>query len=342
MKKILAIIISLFILTLLFSGCGSLPAADPAAVAENTEGSETAPVEQTVDAPEEAAEKYEPVTIRIGGLKGPTSIGMVKLLEDAENGLTLNNYEFTMAAAADVPANLASILYNRSEGGVKMAAVNTLGVIYIVEKGGETVNSIQDLKGRTIYATGKGTTPEYALTYLLAQNGLDIDRDVTMEWKSEPTEVVALMTNMDSAVAMLPQPFVTVAGTKLEGLRTALDLTAEWNRLDNGSAFITAGFVVRSAFADENPEAMKVFLEEYSASADYVNANPAEAAALVEKLDIVKAPVAEKAIPYCNIVCIPGDGMKTILSGYLQVLFDLNPASVGGAMPGDDFYWTGS
>ncbi|MCR4607391.1 MAG: ABC transporter substrate-binding protein [Oscillospiraceae bacterium] len=357
MKKILAIIISLFILTLLFSGCSSLQAADPAAAAENTEGSETAPVEHTVDAPEEAAEKYEPVTIRIGGLKGPTSIGMVKLLEDAENGLTLNNYEFTMAAAADeltpkllkgeldvlaVPANLASILYNRSEGGVKMAAVNTLGVIYIVEKGGETVNSIQDLKGMTIYATGKGTTPEYALTYLLAQNGLDIERDVTMEWKSEPTEVVALMTNMDSAVAMLPQPFVTVAGTKLEGLRTALDLTAEWNGLENGSAFITAGLVVRSAFADENPEAMKVFLDEYSASAEYVNANPAEAAAMVEKLDIVKAAIAEKAIPYCNIVCIPGDEMKTMLSGYLQVLFDLNPASVGGALPGDDFYWTGS
>ncbi len=357
MKKILALIFAVLMLSALLGACGSAPAAAPAA--EKTE--EAAPAEETpAEAPAEepVEEQAEPVTIRIGALKGATTIGMVKLIDDIDKGLTANSYEFTMAAAADeltpkllkgeldvlaLPVNAAANLYNKSNGGVKIAAINTLGVIYIVEKGGETVSSISDLAGKTIYATGKGNTPEFAIRYLLSQYGLDMDKDVTMEWKSEPTEVVATMATMDSAVAMLPQPFVTVAGMQLEGLRTALDLTEEWNRLDNGSTFITAGLVVRSAFADENPGAMKAFLEEYAASTEFVNTNTSEAAAIVESLGIIaKAAIAEKAIPYCNIVCITGDEMKSILPGYLQVLYDLKPESVGGAMPGDDFYWMGS
>ena len=355
MKKIVAILISILILASLLGGCGSQPAVQPVAQTEETavEAVSSEPAEAPEEVPEE--EPAEPVTIRIGALKGATTIGMVKLIDDIDKGLTANDYEFTMAAAADeltpkllkgeldvlaLPVNAAANLYNKSNGGVKIAAINTLGVIYIVEKGGETVNSIADLKGKTIYATGKGNTPEFALRYLLSQYGLDMDNDVTMEWKSEPTEVVATMATMESAVAMLPQPFVTVAGMQLEGLRTALDLTEEWNRLDNGSTFITAGLVVRSEFADKKPEALKNFLEEYAASTDYVNANPADAAVIVESLGIVgKAAIAEKAIPYCNIVCITGDEMKDILPGYLQVLYDLKPESVGGAMPGDDFYW---
>ena len=299
------------------------------------------------------ADETEKVTIRLGGLKGPTSMGLVKLLDDAENGLTGNAYEFTLAAAADeltpgllkgeldilaVPANLGAILYKNSEGKVQMAAVNTLGVIYIVEKGGETVQSLADLKGRTIYATGKGTTPEYALTYLLSQQGLDISTDVNVEWKSEPTEVVAQMATEETAVAMLPQPFVTVAAGQLENLRIAIDLTKEWQDLDNGSQFVTAGLIVRKQFAEEQPEALAVFLKEYAASTKFVNEQPAEAAKLIEKLGIVKAAVAEKAIPYCNIVCITGEEMKQMVNGYLGVLFAQNPKAVGGEMPGDDFY----
>ena len=363
MKKRFSMILSVLLILALLAACGTAaaPAETPAEAPEETPAAAPAetPAEETaeVELPEETVEEpAEPVTIRLGGLKGPTSIGLVKLLEDAKNGETVNNYEFTMAAAADeltpkllkgeldvlaVPANLASILYNRSEGGVKMIAVNTLGVIYIVEKGSEEIHSLEDLRGKTIYATGKGTTPEYALTYLLSQSGLDIEKDVTMEWKSEPTEVVATISTMDTAVAMLPQPFVTVAGTKVDGLRTALDLTQEWESLDNGSSFITAGLVVRADFAEENPEALRVFLEEYKASTDYVNANTADAAVLVEQYDIVNAKIADIAIPYCNIVCIPGEAMQTMLSGYLQVLFDQNPASVGGALPEEDFYWLG-
>ena len=299
------------------------------------------------------ANAEEKAAIRLGGLKGPTSMGMVKLLDDAENGLTKNSYEFTMAGSADeltpkilkgeldilaVPANLGAILSKNSGGAVQMLAVNTLGVIYIVEKGGETVQTIEDLRGKTVYATGKGSTPEYALTYLLSQHGLDVSTDVTVEWKSEPTEVVAQMATEEASVAMLPQPFVTVAAGQLENLRIALDLTKEWEALDNGSQFVTAGLIIRKEFAEANPDAVKTFLEEYAASTTYANEAPAEAAQLIEKYGIVKAAVAEKAIPYCNIVCIAGEDMKQMVSGYFEVLFAQNPKAVGGELPGDDFY----
>lgn len=291
-------------------------------------------------------------TVRLGGLKGPTSMGMVKLLDDAENGLTENNYEFTLAGSADeltpkllkgeldmiaAPVNLGAILYNNTNGAVRALAVNTLGVIYIVEKGGEEVQSLSDLKGCTIYATGKGSTPEYALNYLLMQSGLDPEKDLTVEWKSEPTEVVALMAAQDHAIAMMPQPYVTVASNQLEDLRIAIDLTKVWNDLENGSRFITATFIVRTQFAQEHPEAVEAFLKEYAASAEYVNENIHEAAQLIEKYDIVKAAIAEKAIPYCNIVSITGEEMATALNGYLQILYDQDPAAVGGSLPAEDF-----
>ncbi len=320
MKKYMSILLVLLMLAVLFPGCTTA--------------------------------ETEPVTIRLGSLKGPTTMGMVKLLSDAEAGLTANKYESTIAAAADeltpkllkgeldvlaLPVNAGSVLYNKSNGGVTMLAVNTLGVLYILEKGGETVKSVADLKGKTIYATGKGNTPEYALAYLLRENGLDIAADVNMEWKSEATEVVAQLATVDSAVALLPQPFVTVAQTKVEGLRVAIDLTEAW--AEKGSTLITGGLIIRTAFLNEHPEAVKTFLEEYAASTRYVNENVEEAAALVEQYIGVPAGVAKKAIPACHIVCLTGEEMKTAAEGYLSVLFELNDKAVGGALPGDDFYY---
>ena len=287
--------------------------------------------------------------VRVAALKGPTAMGLVQLFDTHAE-----DYDVLIAGAADevtpkliqgqldiaaVPVNLGSVLYNRTEGQVQLIAINTLGVLYVVEKGGESVNSLEDLKGRTIYATGKGSTPEYALTYLLAQHGIDIASDVTMEWKSEPTEVVALMAQSENAVAMLPQPYVTVAGAQVEGLRVALNLTEEWDKLDNGSRLITAGIIVRKAFAQEHPDKVAAFLEQFAQSAAYANENVAETAALVEKYIGVKAPIAQKALPACNIVCIAGEDAAAILPGYLQTLYELNPAAVGGALPGADFYW---
>lgn len=335
MKKLLSLLLVFCLVAALCAGCGSTPAEEP-------------------DAGDSTSGVQDDVTIRLGGLKGPTSMGMVKLLADNEEGQTTNQYEFTMAGSADeltpkilqgdldilaVPVNLGAVLYNNSEGAVQLLAVNTLGVIYIVEKGGQTVTDWESLKGQTIYATGKGSTPEYALNYLLEENGLDPTTDVTIEWKSESSEIVAQMAAQDHVIAMMPQPFVTVAQSKFDDLTVALDLTEEWDSLDNGSQLITAGLIVRTEFAQEHPQALAAFLEEYAASTEYVNENVADAAQLVEQYEIVEAAVAEKAIPYCNIVCISGDEMKTSVQGYLQVLFDQMPQSVGGALPGDDFYY---
>ncbi|MBR5534701.1 MAG: ABC transporter substrate-binding protein [Ruminiclostridium sp.] len=306
----------------------------------------------TEEVPEDTA--FEGTTIRIGGLQGPTSMGMVKMLSDSEAGETVNSYEFTMAGSADeltpkllqgeldilaVPVNLGSILYNNSDGAVQMLAANVLGVLYIVEKGGDTVSDWESLKGQTIYATGKGSTPEYALNYLLTQYGLDPATDVTVEWKSEPTEIVAQMAAQDHAVALLPQPFVTVAQGKFPDMKVVMGLSDQWDALDNGSQFITAGLIVRSEFAQENPEAVAAFLEEYAASTQFINENVAEGAQLVGEYGIVDAAVAEKAIPYCNIVCITGNEMVEMTTGYFQTLFDQNPKSMGGQMPGEDFFY---
>ncbi|MBQ4553194.1 MAG: ABC transporter substrate-binding protein [Clostridia bacterium] len=299
------------------------------------------------------AETSKPA-VRLAAMTGPTVMGLVKLLDDAEKGLSANQYDFLLAGAADeispsliqgkldiasIPVNLAAILNNKTNGGLTLLAVNTLGVIYIVEKGGESIQSLSDLKGKTLYATGKGSTPEYNLTYLLKQAGLTLGEDVIVEWKSEPAEVVALMSQQEEAFAMLPQPFVTVAQTKVENLRVALNLTEEWDALQLDSRMITSGIVVRTQFLQENPEAVENFLKEFAASAQYANESVPETAALIGALGIVPAPVAEKALPFCNIVCLTGEEMQTALSSYLQVLYDLNPASVGGALPADSFYY---
>ena len=299
-------------------------------------------------------EEFTPASYSIAALKGPTAMGLVKLMKDSESGETTGNeYTFTLAGSADevtpallkgeldmacVPANLAAVLYNKTEGEIEVLAVNTLGVLYIVENG-ESVHSMADLKGQTIVAAGKGSTPEYALRYLLTENGIDPDNDVTIDWKSEHSECVAALASGQATIALLPQPFVTVAQGKIEGLRMALDLTAEWDKLDNGSGLITGVAVARKAFVEEHPAAVDAFLQAYAGSVDWVNANTAEAAAVIGDLGIVDAAVAEKALPYCNIVCLTGGEMEAKLSGYLQVLFDQNPKAVGGAMPGDDFYY---
>ena len=301
-------------------------------------------------------EEFTPASYSIAALKGPTAMGLVKLMKDSESGETTGNgYTFTLAGSADevtpallkgeldmacVPANLAAVLYNKTEGEIEVLAVNTLGVLYIVENG-ESVQSIADLKGQTIVAAGKGSTPEYALRYLLTENGIDPDNDVTIDWKSEHSECVAALASGQASVALLPQPFVTVAQSKIEGLRMALDLTKEWDALDNGSGLITGVIVARRAVVEENPAAVEKFLEEYEASINYTETNAEDAAKLIAQYEIVpKEPIALKALPGCNIHFIKGEEMKEKASGYLQVLFDADPKSVGGTLPDDAFYYT--
>ena len=341
-KKTLSLTLAL-LLALSLTACGGKQEAP----APQETPAQEAPAQETPAAPVE-----DPITTRIAALKGPTAMGLVKLMSDDPQSADGPLYDFTLAGAADevtpalikgdldmacVPANLASVLYNKTEGEIITLAVNTLGVIYIVENG-NAVNSMADLAGKTIVAAGKGSTPEYALRYLLSENGIDPDKDVTIDWKSEHAECVAALASGAATIALLPQPFVTVAQTKIEGLRMALDLTAEWDDLDNGSGMITGVVVARKSFVEEHPAAVGAFLQDYAASVDWGNSNNADAAQPISQFGIIEAaPVAEKALPYCNIVCITGEEMASKLNGYLQVLFDAQPAAVGGKLPGDDF-----
>lgn len=345
MKKIISLLTALFLLvTPLLASCTDKG---------TDESSSGTPAGTASDASTDESASAEKTTIRIGGLKGPTSIGMVKLMEDDETNSTANDYDFTVAGSADeltpllirgeldmaaIPANLASVLYNRTEGAIQILAVNTLGVLYIVETG-NSVQSLVDLKGKTIYATGKGSTPEYTLLYLLEKAGLDPEKDVTVEFKSEPTEVVALLKAQPEAVAMLPQPYVTAAQAQVEGLRIAVDLNEAWEAAETGSKLLTGTIVVRREFAEANPEAIEAFVTEYRASTEFANENVSEAAQLVEKYGIATAAIAEKAIPYCNITCMEGAEMKAAMQVYLGVLYEKNPDSVGGALPDDAFYY---
>lgn len=296
----------------------------------------------------------EDLEINVASLKGPTSMGLVKIMEDNFNDQEKYNYNFTIAGLVDevttgivsgeydiaaIPANLASVLYNKSEGKVAVVGINTLGVLYIVETG-EQIQTVEDLKGKTIYSTGKGITPEYTLNYLLSSNGIDPQKDVTIEYKSEATEVAAILSESDDAIAMLPQPFVTTVIMNNEKIRIALDIAEEWEKADKSESAVTTGVVVvNKQFLEDNPEAVESFLEEYNDSVSYVNSNIEKAAQLIEKFDIFKAAVAKKAIPECNIVLITGEDMKTKLEGYLEVLYEQNPNSVGGQLPNDDFYY---
>ena len=348
MKKISAILLAVAMTASMLAGCGS-SAADSSSE-EQTQSESQSGAQET---------ESEPVDVNVTALKGPTAMGMVQMMDDADNGkIDSENYQFTIAASIDevtpsisqgetdiaaVPANVSSVLYNKLEGGVQVLAINTLGVLYIVENG-DTVQSVADLRGKTIYAGGKGATPEYALNYILQENGIDPASDVTIEWKSEHSECVAALAQDPSGIAMLPQPFVTTAQAQNPDLRVALDLTEEWDKIqenaENPSALLTGVVIVRTEFAKEHPEAVSDFMERYKSSVEFVNENVDEAAQLVGNYDIVPAEVAKKAIPACNIVCITGDEMQEKLSGYLAVLNEQNPEAIGGQLPDDDFYYT--
>lgn len=301
------------------------------------------------------ADVAEKEDVRIAALKGPTAMGMLKMLHDSDEGNAPDNYEFTLAGSADeilgsiiqgefdiaaLPTNVAATLYNKTEGAVQLAALNTLGVLYVVEIG-DSINSISDLAGKTIYSLGKGSTPEYALNYLLTKNGLNPETDVTVEYKSEAAEVATLMASGEASIALLPQPFVTSLMTQNENVRVALNVTEEWNKVGEGSTLTMGCIVVQKKFAEEHPEALERFMEAYEASVEFTNgADTLETAAqYAEDYDILKKAVAVKAIPECNIVFKAGDEMKTIAGGFLQVMYDADPSSVGGTLPDDAFYY---
>lgn len=307
------------------------------------------------DTRESAASDLDPeLPVRIGSLKGPTTMGLVNLMNDTDNGEADQNYEFTMASQPDeivasiaggdqdialIPANLASVLYHKTDSGISVIDINTLGVLYCVT-GDASVSSIRDFAGRTVLSTGQGATPEYAIEYLLDQNGIT---DCTLEFHSEATEIAALLKEDPRQIAVLPQPFATAACAQNDQLRSAFSLTDEWDKVADGkSRLLTGVTVVRNEFLEEHPAAVDAFLADHAASAAAINDDPTAGGELVAQYGILeKAAIATKAIPSCNIVCITGEDMKTALSGYLDVLAGQNPKSVGGSVPGDDFYYIG-
>ena len=299
---------------------------------------------------DDAADSPDGSMLRVGALKGPTSMGLVSLMDDADN--SANQYEFTMATAADellarmvsgdldialVPANVASVLYNKTGGDVSVIDINTLGVLYIVS-GDTSIQTPDDLAGKTIYMTGKGTTPDYVIQYLLNAQETPV-ADVAFEYKSEAAEVAAVLKENPDAVGLLPQPFATVACAQNEALSMVMDLT-DLLQDGSGSRLVTGVTIVRDEVLSQHEDAVKRFLSEHERSAQAAENEPERVAELVAAAGIIeKAPIAQKALPYCSITYIDGQEMKDALSGYLGVLFDQDPASVGGAMPADDFYY---
>lgn len=336
MKKFLCLLLAALLVVCTFAACSGNAGDDTTAL----------PTESTAPAVKK--------DVNIAVLKGPTGMGAAKLMEMNENNEALNNYNFTVATAPDqitgklvskeldiasIPTNAASALYNKTKGNVTLIAINTLGVLYILEKG-DSVSSVADLKGKTILASGKSSTAEYVLNFILEKNGLKVGTDVTVEYAAEHAEAASQAISGKYDIVMLPEPFVTSTLLQSSDFKVKLNLTEEWKKVAN--AELTMGCVaVRTDFLKENPEAVENFLKDYKTSVDFVNSDVEGAAALIEKYDIAKAAVAKKALPNCNIVLITGEDMKKDASQFLSIIYDFDASAVGGALPEDSFYYIG-
>ena len=337
MKKVRAIVSLLLALTLALSltACGGQANSEP---------------EQP-----ETQEELTAAEINLYVLSGPTGIGAMNLWAASDAGETKNTYHITMPGANDevvaalskgdadiaaVATNLAATLYNKTDGGVTVLAVNTLGVLSLLSNGQE-VNAVSDLKGKTIYAPGQGANPEYILRYVLTGNGLDPDKDVTLQFVGEGSELLTVWQSDPEAIILAPQPVATSILMQNENARTLFDMTEEWDKIAGGDSTLMMGCViVRNEFLQANPGAVELFLQEYAASIEKAQSDVEGTAALCQQYGLIpKAALAQKAIPSCGLTFVTGAEMKTGLSGYLQVMFDANPKSVGGALPGDNFYY---
>lgn len=351
-------------LLIMMSACANTTTPDDTSASmQQTSGTETEAPEvtepdstepETTEPEASSPPSGDKVELKVVGLKGPTSMGLAPLVLSAADGEEMFDIAFSVVGAptdvaplivkgdadlAAVPANLASVLYNKTKGGISVVAVNTLGVLNIVERG-EEVTTLADLKGKTVYASGQGAVPEYVFNMLLEKAGLDPANDLTVVWLAEHTEVVANLAANEGSVALLPQPFVTVAQQQLEDLRLAIDLNTVWEENMGDAGLIMGVLVARNDVIEAHPEAVADFVERYEQSITYVNENPEDASKMIEQLDIFKAAIAQKAIPNCHIHFMTGDPMKTALSGFLNLLYEVDPKSIGGELPADDFYYS--
>lgn len=337
-KKLTALALAL-LFAVSFAGCGN---------SQNSAGGTSS------SSVSSAAVNSAKKTMTVVALKGPTGLSMAKLMNDNENKKTKINYKISLVSSPDeivskvtggkadavaAPTNLAATLYNKTNGKIQMAAVTTLGVLYVLTNG-ENISSIKDLKGKTVYLTGQGATPEYAFDYILEQNGLTVGKDVKTVYESEHAGLAAKMIAGSVKIAVLPEPFVTQVLMKNKNVKRALNVTDEWDKTAGGKSVLSMGcLIVNKKFAQENKDTVNEFLDEYKVSADYANSNVDETAKLSAKYDIMPEAVAKKAIPNCGIVYIDGSEMKTKIPVFLKVLYTANPKSVGGKLPDGNFYY---
>lgn len=367
MKKIAALLLAL-VMVFALAACGA-PADQPAETPSQDVTEPTPTPSGEVPEPTPSAEPSDEPTgepspapaedgVRLAVMSGPTGVGAAKLLNDADKGETVNEYHYTIANdnsevmaglisaeptfdIATVASNVAVNLYNKTDGGVKIIALGTQGVLHILEgSGGTTIQTVTDLAGQTIYSPGQGANPEYILRYLLQTSGLDPDRDVTIVF-ADASEIQAKLLSGEIKYAMLPVPAATATLIKGEGqVRAAIDVTEAWNQSNSGSQLIMTAVVARTQFIEENPEAVQAFLQEYKASIDYVNGNPAQAAEWIAGYGITpNAAIAEKAIPQCHLIYIDGAAMPLAISDYFMELYSVDPSAVGGVLPDDGIYY---
>lgn len=366
-KKKLAFSVSLLLAMALFmTGCATV---DPSVTVPSTSAGTTTTVptsesEETSTTTVASSEPVDPTTtpaadrveLSIGALNGPTGIGMSYLMAAEEAGETLHDYTFRLAGSPDdlvagltsgeldiaaLPTNLAAVLYQKTNQKIQLLAVNTLGVLYVLENG-DSIQTVDDLRGQTLLASGQAAVPEFALNYILQANGLQ--DDVTVDYRSEHAELATLAASGQADLVLLPEPFVTTVLNNAPDFRIALDLTAEWQAAQreagNQSELAMGCLVVRADFAADHAAALQDFLSDYEASVTQVNANPDQAGELVEQYGIMpNGPLAAKAIPNCNIVMMAGREMQPMLEPFYEVLFAANPQSVGGQLPDEGFYW---
>lgn len=374
MKRMIVMFMALAMLLGVMSGCGEQKAAstDVSASQESAETATASPTEESAASQETPLVEeerpsvqeesmletsYEAVDINVGTIKGPTGIGMAKLMDDAANGLAANNYTFTLSADASelvskvvageydiacLPTNSAAVVYQKTQGAVKLLALNTEGVLHILQNttNEEPITDWEQLKGKTIYTIGQGANPEYVLDYILSGHGIDPDQDVTIKFCGAADEVIAACASGEASICMLPEPNVSALSAKVEGFTEIFDMTEAWNEIVEDGSVLTQGcVVVQKSFLEEHPAAVEKFLEEYEVSTDFINENAEDAAKLVAQYEIVPSEaIAAKALPGCHIIFRAGQEMKDSIQGYYEVLFQADPASIGGAMPDDDFY----
>lgn len=343
LKKITALLLA-FLIVFTLAACTGVTQSEP-----------------TTESKSEETTEYKGEKIKVAAIKGPTGMGMVNLMDDSKYEFTLTGdptevVSLIATKAVDIaacPLNVAANLYKKTNGNIKMLGVNTLGVLYVVTNG-ETVSEMKDLEGKTIYSTGQGATPEFIINHLIEKNGL---KDTKVEYLSEHSELAAKVISGDAKIAVLPEPFVTVATSKSENVKVAFSLTDEWNKVNEDTQLAMGCVIVRADFAKENPDAVKAFIKDNKSSVEYVNTNPLKASEKIaekgiidsavfavsetneKKIEAARTEKAKEVISRCNIVFVDGEMMKTVANANYQVYFDANPASISGEPVSDELYY---